>query len=170
MSKAGPIDTAPVVATCNRCNAYVFACTVSGCKVACDIAPLDRDGYVAALVARKGTYNQVDQGGRPWRLQRRTAASTWPPWQGRKVLADHACGAQGQDSLQVTTIPPLKPGATSIVRPTVASGGASRLSRHCAVCKTEILPGEPYWGIEHGNTAWQRHDYECGQATGEGGV
>lgn len=168
MSRAGPIDTQPVVATCNRCGKYVFACTVSGLKVAADIAPVDRDGYVAALVARRGTYNQVDQGGRPWRLQRRTAANSWPPWGGRKVLAEHACGAMGQDSAEVSVIPPLKSDVTFTAKQTVASDGARRPSK-CDECNTEILPGEPYWGFEHGTTSWYRHDRAC-QATGEGGV
>lgn len=159
------IDTDVKVATCNRCGDYVFTCQSSGLRVAADLTPLDVEAVRAALRDRRALYDQVDQSGRPWRLQRRTALSSWPPFAGRKVLGEHACGAKGMDSTSVTEIPPKRSGASSTARQATVPVGVPRRSDggvwRCFVCKFMIKPGELYWGIEYGLFRWARHDRKC---------
>lgn len=156
------IDSAVQVATCNRCRAYVFLADVSGMRTTADIAPLDADGVRAALLAGRRLFDQLDQAGRPWRLQARTAASSWPPR--GNVLGEHACGAMGRDAVGVTVVPPRSSGATSTVRQTVAPDGAYHPSNdiwRCMACHALIKAGESFYGIEHGYYRWARHDRDC---------
>lgn len=162
------------VATCTRCNAYVFAAEVDGCKVSVNMTPLDVNAYRAALLAGHGTYDQVDQDGRPWALKRRTAASQWPPFAGRKVLGDHACGTRGMNRAEVEV---CKPSPKGPVRPYTGSSAAcapevgtpargvtlrrSETFWRCARCHREIKPDQLMWGIEVGPSRWAVHDERC---------
>jgi hypothetical protein len=178
-----PQDTPIQLRQCVRCNAYVFACQVNGVKVAADPKPLSVEEYRAALIARRGCYDQVNQAGKPWKLKRRVADSQWPPYAGRSVIADHACGTKAMNTAAVELKPiPQQPrvsdtGRHGETRGSYASSdsGSSYLarlapsvmnrrskprsvSRECDECGRWI--GEAsHWGIEaHGKWVWVVHE------------
>lgn len=173
-------DTPIVVATCNRCKAYVFACEVNGCKSAVDITPLDVEAYRGALVSGRATYDQLEQAGRPWKLHARGPSSEWPPFANRKVLGEHQC-TRGMNvtGFDVSEVPAPKAHATvtgtetsslSHGAPVVATR-ADSATRHltkyvnyvCKRCGVMIGRDRTYVGIEYnGRWLWAQHDYPCG--------
>jgi hypothetical protein len=168
-----PRDTPIQLRQCVRCRAYVFACEVSGYKVAADPKPLSAEEYRAALIARRGTYDQVDQAGKPWKLKRRIASSQWPPYAGRSVVADHNCGTKAMNTSGVELVDiPQQPRASDTERRGETQGSCAssdsdskhlaRLApnvirrrsdrrtvhRECDVCGTWVGDAD-HWGIEH---------------------
>lgn len=170
------IDTTPKLVTCTRCKAYVFACQVGGLKVAADLRPLDVEAYRAAIIAGKATYDQIDQAGRPHKLQARTASSTWPAYDGRNVLADHMCGTRSMNVTAVETseLPPYQARANdtdaraSDAMSTVAHSVIRRRSKRewvtksCERCNVAIGDDWQYCGVKQGDYwIWVQHDYDC---------
>lgn len=188
---AGPIDSELKLAQCPRCEAYVFAATSSGVKVAADPAPVSRDGYVAALAAGRRVFALLTVAGRPYKLLGRPQGTPPPSFdpQGlqdgsqRPVLAEHGCGAHGMDAARVEVVelppprrhamhgkpkggvlPPAAPGATA-----TTSGPVGRANHHrfdipppnCGVCKSRISPGDSYYGIQHGQSWLHAVHEEC---------
>lgn len=182
------IDTTPKLVTCTRCGAYVFACQVGGLKVAADLRPLDVEAYRAAIIAGKATYDQVDQAGRPHKLQARTASSSWPPYAGRNVLADHMCGTRAMNvtAVETTDIPPPQPRAVGtaqhgVTQESSASNDSVKsfqalaaspviphrskrewVTKSCDTCKVTIGDDYRFCGVKQGKYwLWVQHDYDC---------
>lgn len=167
------IDTDMKIATCNRCRGYVFACMVSGIKIAVDPAPLDVDHYRQALIAGKSTFDVIFQGEKPWRLRARRPSSRLD---GATILGEHGCGAAGQDATKVQEVPEVPPSApvsalgftgTPDVLPAAHRGSQglpagsvirSRSDLRCEECRGPVDPEEPHWAIECGRYRWARHE------------
>lgn len=90
-----------------------------------DPAPLDQQGYVAALLAGRTTYDLMEQAGRPHKLFTRSQSSRAPDWSPeavrRPILASHACGTRGINSAKVEATPVGPPSAP--VTPGGSMGG-----------------------------------------------
>jgi hypothetical protein len=178
------IDTVVQLRQCPRCKAYVFVCMVSGIKTAADPKPLNVEEYRAALISGRMTYDQLDQAGRPWKLQGRTAASQWPPFKGRKIVAEHGCTkAMNMAEAEFIDIPRSTPASgigaagvttgqyastsTQTTLGTVAVNVIPHRSRtylqvKCDRCKLSIGHDWNFWGIQRGEE-WvhAEHGYEC---------
>jgi hypothetical protein len=157
---------------------------VSGIKTAADPKPLDVDEYRAALIAGRMTYDQLDQAGRPWKLQGRTAASQWPPFKGRKIVAEHGCTkAMNMAEAEFIDIPRSTPASgtgeagvttgqyASTSMPTTLGTVAVNVIHHrsrpyvqakCDRCKLSIGYDWNYWGFQRGDYwIYVEHGYEC---------
>lgn len=178
------IDTIIKLRQCPRCKAYVFVCMVSGIKTAADPKPLNVDEYRAALIAGRMTYDQLDQAGRPWKLQGRTAASQWPPFKDRKIVAEHGCTkAMNMAEAEFIDIPRSTPasgtGAAGVTpthsvyssEPRILGTVAAHVTHHrsrpyiqakCDRCKLSIGHDWNFWGIQRGDH-WihVEHGYDC---------
>lgn len=170
------IDTVPKLVTCTRCGAYVFTCHTAGVRVTVNPGPLTVEQYREALIAGRGTYDQIEQGGRPHKLTRRLPSTQWPPYRGRKVLADHGCGTQAMNvtAVETTDIPPFLARANgsdaraSDAMSTVATHVIRRHSKRefikalCDRCKRSIGEDYRFVGIEYeGYWQWVQHDFDC---------
>lgn len=177
------IDTVPKLVTCTRCGAYVFTCHSSGVRVTVNPGPLSVEQYREALIAGRGTYDQQEQGGRPFRLIRRLPSSKWPPYDNRKVLADHGCGTQAMNFTAVETseLPPHQARANgSDARASdVMSSVATPVTHHrskreyinakCETCHRVVGDDLRFMGVEHaGKWMWLNHDYDCRSEKQEG--
>ena len=111
------IDTRIQLATCNRCDRYVWACQVSGLKVMADVSPVDLDGYRSALVDRRSAYRVITEAGRPARLQMLTAGHTG--LQDMTIVVDHACGTK---AMNATKMEPTEVPTSAPVRSTAVTG------------------------------------------------
>jgi len=178
------IDTVIQLRQCPRCKAYVFVCMVSGVKTAADPKPLSVEEYRAALIAGRMTYDQLDQAGRPWKLQSRSAASQWPPFKGRSVVAEHGCTkAMNMGEVEFTAIPHSTPvsdtGAAGVTTGQSAMSSerrtlgtvAAHVTHHrsrpyikekCEVCHKEIGTDIRMVGVQIGDEwVWIQHDFKC---------
>lgn len=172
------IDTQPKIATCTRCGEYVFACHASGDRVAVDIRPLTVEAYRDAIMAGLKTYDQIEHAGRPHKLMPRTTDSGWPPYKGRKVLADHACGTRSMNTkvVETTELPPYQARAqsTDVVRASDAmstvvtpvthhhSDKPDHVNAVCGNCKRMIGRDWDIVGVKvAGRWKWVQHDYDC---------
>lgn len=131
------IDTEIKLATCNRCERYVFTCQVNGVRTTADPAPVDRDAFARALLDGRSAYWMLSRGGRPWKLRSVSAAlmgslDEWPP-----TLADHNCGTRAMNATplasEVAEIP-----QRARVRPGRPSGGLHH----------QNAPAEPQTGTQ----------------------
>lgn len=147
-----PLQNTPIkLATCNRCQAYVFACDADGIRTAADPAPLgDTAAYVQALTRGLRVFDLVEQAGRPHKLLTRTVAAGAPrfgaePVSGahsaspsaprttapRPILAEHGCGAAGRDTSKAEAVAVGPPSAP-------ATHGDSKAGR-----RPGAAPGQP---------------------------
>lgn len=169
-------DTEVKLSQCVRCEAYVFACQVSGLKTAVDPVPLDGiESHRAALIAGRTLFGLVEMRGRPWKLK------PWHPTTALPVLGSHACGAHGMDAVSVREAAPVPPSAPVSVPAGPAPSGAlpgaqtgvqgfgavstvtprrSERPPRCARCRRRCEPGT-YVGIDHARFKWAEHTGDC---------
>lgn len=113
MSSDHLVDTVPKLGRCNRCQAYVFLAMSSGVRSAADVAPADRDGYVAALVDGRRTFGLAKAAGRPSKLLVRRLGDPAPSFDAggrqagtqRFVLVEHGCGGRARNMLTFEEVP-----------------------------------------------------------------
>jgi hypothetical protein len=172
------IDKPIQLKQCRRCNGYVFLCTDAGTQVACDVKPLSVDEYRQCIIDRRVTCDVVTQAGRPYMLRMRGVASSWPPYAGRTVVAEHMCTR----SINMTGVDLIDPPATARASDTSERGankgscalgslGTQSLGNHvnyatlhhseCESCGKRVKFDEPHVGIEQGGKfIWVQH-LEC---------
>jgi hypothetical protein len=169
-------DTEVKLSQCVRCKSYVFACQVSGLKIAVDPVPLaEVENHRAALIAGRQLYGLVEMNGKPWKLK------PWRPDTRLAVLASHACGAHGMDAARVQEVAARPPSAPASVTTVPAARGAlsgaqtgaqgfgpasgvtplrSERPPRCARCSRPCEQGT-YVGIDHPRFKWAEHVGSC---------
>jgi hypothetical protein len=120
----------PRLAQCLRCKAYTLLDTDGPVAVAVDVAPVDRDAYVASLVGRT-LYDVTRVPGRPPRLRSRPRGTPSPSFDASGaqrgaesfVHREHGCGAGAKDQRPVSAATagkdsrPATPGASRAGNP-----------------------------------------------------
>jgi hypothetical protein len=101
------VDTEIKLGQCNRCDAYVFMAMASGVRSAADPAPVDRNGYIAALTEGRRLFRLVERSGRPYKLLTRRPADLEPSFDekgaqtgAQRLLAEHGgCGGRQRNMI-----------------------------------------------------------------------
>lgn len=115
------------LAQCLRCKGYTLLGEDMGLAFAVDVAAVDRDAYIDAVVRRLGLYDVRKASGRPSKARTRSLASPAPSFtpegaqeaaQDVLVHREHGCGAAARDQR------PVKVDAGKASRP--ATPGVSR--------------------------------------------
>jgi hypothetical protein len=171
------IDKPIQLKQCRRCNGYVFLCTDAGTQVAADVKPLSVEEYRQCIMQRRITLDVVTQAGRPHMLRMRSASSTWPPYAGRSVVAEHPCTR----SINMGGVDLIDPPGIARVSDTSEHGaskepamqvlGTSNLGSpasiatlrrsECDSCGKPVGVSQPHVGIEQGGAwVWVVH-LEC---------
>lgn len=146
------IDTPIRLATCNRCGSYVFLAHASGVRAAADVAPADRDAYIAAVMDGRRSFDLLEAAGRPQKLLGRTQGSRAPSFdpggaqiasQGRrKVLVEHGCGGHAQNMLRFVEVEQGPPSAR-VTPGSSHAGGDLRRAAHESGLTVEEIPRSP---------------------------
>lgn len=113
------IDTTIKLATCNRCKAYVFACTVGGMKTTADPAPLSTiEDVRTALLGGLSIHRVLRVGEKPNKLQ--TVSRGFDRHLGN-LVADHDCGC-GAQNVRIVEDAPQDPPQAPVTRGEVQGG------------------------------------------------
>lgn len=107
------IDTVIKLATCNRCKAYVFACTVGGMKTTADPTPLRTlEDVRTALMLARSVHRVLRVGEKPNKLQ--TVSRGFERHLGN-LVSDHDCGC-GAQNVRIVEDAPANPLLAPVTR------------------------------------------------------
>lgn len=179
------------LAQCLRCKGYTLLGDDNGLAFAVDVAATDRDGFVAAVMGARATWDVRKAPGRPLKGRGRGLGSPAPTFtpegaqeavQGVSVHVEHGCGAGPKDQrpLKVDAGKASRPATPGVSRagspPPAAPAGAARgrdsrspatpatrrpSDGRCGTCSRPIRDGETYWGIQHGHLWIYCEHEEC---------
>lgn len=110
MSGQHLLDSKIKLSTCRRCEAYVFACDVSGLRVMADPGPIGLDAVRGCLMASVDVYRLHSVAGKPDHMQLATVAQLGVT--GAEWLQAHNCGTKSINSKRVEPVevaPPPSP-------------------------------------------------------------
>lgn len=118
------IDSRVTLANCGRCKALVLLAQSSGVRTAVDLAPVDKQEAVTALLSGRCLHTmRVGADGCPMTLKTLSNLTLEMALKkDRKLYADHGCGASPLDAnpIELVEVPDTSPGK-ALAAPTAAS-------------------------------------------------
>lgn len=164
----------PILGTCQRCRGVVWLGEINGVRSAVDLAPVDAQRAVDAVVSGRmllDAQTHTDGTPRTWSAHRGALRP------GAHVYAEHVCGSlAGYKPLPAPggrvdpPVPPAGPSTPSTApsagpwtAPGARSAATPRSNPRCSECGERLADGT-YWAIEHGGAlVYACHADPCGQ-------